>query len=377
MDRTATILMVAPTAKFFRSHRLPIALAAKAAGHRVGVACPSDADSRLLAEDGLEHFPLAISRSGLSLSAQWGSMTALIKLLRRERPDVVHLITAKPVLLGGIAARILDIPTVAAVTGLGHLFVRSDRGARMIRKVLLTAYRFGLDRADNLFIFQNDNDRQTFADSGLLRKSSVVMIPGSGVDLDRITPQPFPPAPPVILLPCRMLRDKGVVEFVEAAHILRDRGSDAIFRLLGDPDPDNPASLSHSELVAFAQAVNIEWQPFEADISTALARCTIVALPSYREGFPKSLIDAAAAGRPMVAADVPGCRDAIIPGVTGYLCEARSASSLADALERLLSQPQLIKSMGEAARRDAEGRFDIRQVVAKHLEIYASLARRN
>ncbi len=373
MRARKTLLMVAPTAKFFRSHRLPIALAAKDAGYRVAVACPTDSDSELLALDGLEHLPLAINRSGLGMWAQWQSLRGLFGVFRRERPDVVHLITAKPVLLGGIAARLLGIPTVAAVTGLGYLFVRSDRTARTIRKLLLTAYRFALNRPDTVFIFQNDNDREIFASSGLLQNASVVMIPGSGVDLERITPQPLPPPPAIVLLPCRMLRDKGVVEFVEAARLLRERGYDATFRLLGDPDAANPASLTQSELEAFAEDGYVQWSPFEADIASALAQSTIVCLPSYREGFPKTLIDAAAAGRAMVATDVPGCRDAIVPGLTGILCEARSAASLAAAVESLLSQPSLVEAMGKAARKDAEARFDIRQVVARHLEIYSSL----
>lgn len=368
------LILVSPTARFFRSHRLPIAIGALQAGYRVGVACPTGEESERLAEDGLQHFPVPISRSGMSPGAELATVRALLALFRQERPDVVHLITAKPALHGGLAARLVGIPSVTSVTGLGHLFMRSDLRARMLQASLLHAYRFGLNRRDNLFVFQNTVDRDTFAAYGLLRRAGQELVPGSGVDLEAIRPHPLPATVPVVLMPCRMLHDKGVAEFVEAAGILRSRGHNAIFRLMGDPDPANPTSLTLEQLQQIERDGIVEWKGFNPDINAALAQCAIVALPSYREGFPKTLIDAAAAGRAMVTTDVAGCRDAVIAGVTGLLCAPRSALALADALEKLLLDPALVSAMGAAARKDAESRFDIRQVVALHLGFYARQA---
>lgn len=370
------LLFVAPSAKFFLSHRAPIGSAAIADGYRVVVACPHDGDCAQLAAQGFMHRPIPLSRSGVSPALEVRSLAALYRLLRRERPTVCHLITAKPALHGGIAARLTGTPTLTAVTGLGFLFTKQGWRARMLQRALLLAYRYGLRRADNVFVFQNQDDRETFRRFGLLDRSDHVMLPGSGVDLDRISPAPPPETTrPLVVMPSRMLGDKGVGEFVAAARHLRARGSSARFRLVGDPDPENPTSLTPAALTEIAAEGVVDWQPFTPDIGAALAEASVVALPSYREGFPKTLIDAAAAGRPMVATDVPGCRDAVIDGTTGLLCRARDASSLADALEKLINAPALRKQMGAAARQDAVARFDIRNVVAAHLEIYRRIAR--
>jgi glycosyltransferase involved in cell wall biosynthesis len=199
------------------------------------------------------------------------------------------------------------------------------------------------------------------------------MIPGSGVDLELIKPQPLPDGVPVVGLPARLIRDKGVGEFAEAAKLLKGRGVAVRFRLLGDPDPGNPTTVTVQEIRDWVDAGILEWQPHTRDINNALAACHIVALPSYREGFPKALIDAAAAGRAVAASDVAGCRHAIVEGRTGVLFGARDAASLANAIERLLEDPKRLQTMGAAARHHAEQNFDIEEVTKRHLELYASL----
>jgi glycosyltransferase involved in cell wall biosynthesis len=200
-----------------------------------------------------------------------------------------------------------------------------------------------------------------------------VLIAGSGTALGQITPKPLPNGPTVVVLPARLLGDKGVFEFVEAARSLQAKGVDAIFRLVGDPDLKNPTSVTPSQLQAWVGEGIVEWVPYTPDIGGQLAAAHIVALPSYREGFPKTLIDAAAAGRASVATDVPGCRHAIVDGVTGLLCKARDPQSLADTLQRLIEDRSLQKKMGAAARRHAEAHFGLDKVTSAHLELYAAI----
>jgi glycosyltransferase involved in cell wall biosynthesis len=370
------LLYVAPTAGFFLSHRLPIALAAQEAGYAIHVACPASPDTVRLTGFGFAHHPVPIVRGSFSPRKEPASLLALVRLMRLLRPDLAHLITAKPALLGGIAARLTGTPTVAAITGLGHIFTHDDARARAMRRVLLAGYRFGLGHRRNHFIFQNRDDCAIFEGAGLLHVADSTIIAGSGVDLQAIKPRPLPAGPALALMPCRMLRDKGVAEFVEAARLLRAAGSAARFRLLGDPDPDNPVSLTPAELGRIAAEGVVEWQPHSDRIADELAQASLVVLPSYREGFPKTIIDAAAAGRAALTTDVPGCRDAIVPGVTGELCRVRDAAALADVMAPLLGDPARLARMGVAAREHAEAHFGIEQVVATHLALYAQMARR-
>jgi glycosyltransferase involved in cell wall biosynthesis len=245
--------------------------------------------------------------------------------LPRRRPDVVHLITAKPALFGGWAAALTGRPALVAITGLGFAFSNDTALARTLRRILLFGYRTAIDRPGNHVIFQNKDDQGEFERAGLMRRAKFSMLSGSGTDLSVIKRHPLPLGRPVVALPARLLRDKGVLEFVEAARRLRDHPSRPIFRLIGDPDLGNPTSVTEVELRAWVREGAVEWAGFQADINAFLAQVHIVALPSYyREGFPKTLIDAAAAGRAAVTTDAPGCRDAVIDGVTGLLTPVRT-----------------------------------------------------
>jgi glycosyltransferase involved in cell wall biosynthesis len=378
-DRTLkrkSIIFVASSESFFLSHRQELAIAARNAGYDVSIALPSQADKNLFTDMGLTLQRFDLDRRSKNPAMELRSLISLFQLLRKEQPDVVHLITAKPIFYGGVSARILRIPTLAALTGMGYIFTHDTLKTRILRLIVGGFYRAALNHPRAHALFQNRDDLGIATRAGFVRRATTSLIGGSGTDLVKITPAPLPDGPPVVGMPARMLRDKGVVEFVEAARLLKAKGSPATFRLIGDPDPNNPTSLSRAELEQWVADGVVEWQPHTADINAALAQVHIVALPSYREGFPKTLIDAAAAGRAAVATDVPGCRDAIQEGVTGYLCQVRSAESLAATLEKLLSDREAIARMGQAARAHAEAHFDIKQVEKAHLAIYADLARR-
>ena len=369
------LLFIAPDAAFFVSHRLNLAAAAVKQGYRVAVACPPGPAVADIIGAGSEHIPFSVMRRSTNAFREMGTILAMGRAIRSFGPDLVHLITSKPILYGGAWCRLLGIPSVSAVSGLGYLFVTSSVHARILRRLVKAGYRLALNGPKSYVIFQNKDDLALFRSSGIVIHDRVSLIPGSGTDLTVFQQTRLPPGRTVVALPARMIGDKGVREFIEAARILRSNGVDASFQLIGDPDPGNPTTLTEAELRSYVAEGLVEWQPHTADIAGALAKAHIVALPSYREGFPKTLIDAAAAGRASVTTDVPGCRDAIIEGKTGLLCRARDGVDLAKVLRPLIEDRELQQRMGAAARQHAETSFDIDSVTVDHLKLYDAAIR--
>lgn len=369
------LMFVVNNPAFFMSHRVPVALAAQQAGYDVHVATmdgPAVADIQAL---GMTHHAIPMTRSGKHLLQELGTLLALVRLFRRVRPDVVHLVTIKPVLYGGIAARIARVPgMVAAISGLGFVFLSNSLKMRMVRAVVARLYRVALGHPNSRVIFQNANDRDLLKSLGAVRDEQVVMIRGAGVDLDAYRASPESPAPPVVVtMVARLLRDKGVREFVEAAAMLRARGVPVTMQLVGGLDAGNPASATQQEVDAWQRDGAVQALGERSDIAELYAASHIAVLPSYREGLPKSLIEAAACGRAVVTTDVPGCRDAIEPGQTGLLVPVRDAQSLADAIARLAEDAALRQRMGAAGRALAESEFDIKRVARVHVELYDAL----
>ncbi|MGE8616323.1 MAG: glycosyltransferase family 4 protein [Achromobacter spanius] len=369
------LMFVVNNPAFFMSHRVPVALAAQQAGYDVHVATmdgPAVADIQAL---GMTHHAIPMTRSGKHPLQELGTLLALVRLFRRVRPDVVHLVTIKPVLYGGIAARIARVPgMVAAISGLGFVFLSNSLKMRLVRAVVARLYRVALGHPNSRVIFQNANDRDLLKSLGAVRDEQVVMIRGAGVDLDAYRASPEPPAPPVVVtMVARLLRDKGVREFVEAAAMLRARGVPVTMQLVGGLDAGNPASATQQEVDAWQRDGAVQALGERSDIAELYAASHIAVLPSYREGLPKSLIEAAACGRAVVTTDVPGCRDAIEPGQTGLLVPVRDAQSLADAIARLAEDAALRQRMGAAGRALAESEFDIKRVARVHVELYDAL----
>lgn len=377
MPPPGTILFVAPQARFFLSHRVRLAIAARDAGWRTAVACPPSPDVAEFDTLGLDYLDLPVARSGLNPLKDVATVRRLREIIRHVQPDVAHLITAKSALWGGLACWLHGVPTITAITGLGFVFTEDTPRNRLLRKVLLAAYRLFLNRPGNHFVFQNANDRAIFERAGLLAKAGSTMLPGAGVDLHRITPKPFPSGKTVVAMPARMLKMKGVEDFHAAALLLADAGADVTMRLVGDPDPSNPTSMTAETLRQWHADGAIEWLGHQTDMDRVLGECHIVALPSRGgEGLPKTLIDAAAAGRPAVATAIPGCTEAVVDGETGLLCRPRDSQDLAAKLRILIEDRHRCKTMGRAARSHAEATFDIQHIIAAHLDIYSALAHR-
>jgi glycosyltransferase involved in cell wall biosynthesis len=370
-----TLLFVVNVDWFFLSHRLPIALEAQRQGYQVHVATGLTDKLGELQRLGLVVHPLVLERSSAALGNAWRTMVELWKVFRAVRPDVVHLVTIKPVLLGGLVARLAGVPAVVvAVSGLGFVFLARGAKAVVRRWLVGGLYRVALGHRNLMVIFQNPDDRASLAKLAHLPGSKVAMICGSGVDLAQYDHTPLPSGVPVVLLAARLLADKGVREFVQAARLLTQQGISARFCLVGSVDLANPTSLTDVELAQWVNEGVVELWGHRSDMPQVLAAAQVVALPSYYgEGLPKVLIEAAACGRAVVTTDHPGCRDAVDPGVSGVLVPVRDAVALANALEGLISDPERCLSMGNAGRCLAERAFDVRQVVAAHMRIYQEL----
>jgi glycosyltransferase involved in cell wall biosynthesis len=372
------LLFVVNVDWFFQSHRLPIALAAMKAGYEVHLATGITDKRAELEEQGLTVHPLGLARGGIGfLNAVW-TLKGLLRMVRSVKPDVMHLVTIKPVLLGGLVARWAGVPAlVTAVSGLGYVFMANGLKFRLLRRLVGFVYALALGHKNQTVIFQNADDSATLAAATGLVQGKTKLIRGSGVDLTSFTVQPLPEGPPVVMLAARLLADKGVREFVEAAAAVRKHygvgGPVVRFVLVGEPDVQNPASLKQAELDAWQAAGLVELWGHRTDMHAVLSCATLVVLPSYREGLPKVLIEAAACGRAVVTTDVPGCRDAIEPGVTGLLVPAKNAAALADAVVELLANTPRCLAMGTAGRRLAMQAFDVNSVAEQHLAIYADL----
>ena len=369
------LLFVVNVDWFFLSHRLPIALEAQRQGYQVHIATGLTDKLDELQRHGLVVHPLALDRSSTGLGNAWRTMVQLWQVFRAVRPDVVHLVTIKPVLLGGLVARLTGVPAVVvAVSGLGFVFMARGAKAAVRRWLVGALYRVALGHRNLTVIFQNPDDRASLTKLAHLPDSKIAMIRGSGVELTQYSGTPEPLGVPVVLLAARLLADKGVREFVQAARLLKQQGVSARFCLVGSIDPAIPASLADAELTQWASEGVVELWGQRSDMPRVLAAAQVVVLPSYYgEGLPKVLIEAAACGRAVVTTDHPGCRDAIDPGVTGLLVPVRNAEALADALKGLINDPARCQAMGNAGRALAESAFDVRQVVAAHLRIYQEL----
>lgn len=353
---------------YFCSHRLPLAVAARDAGFNVTVVTRVREHGEAIRAAGLDLVPLEIARSGMNPLRELATLWRLIVLYRRLQPTIVHHVAMKPVLYGSLAARLAGVRGVVnALAGMGWLFTSAGGRARLIKRGVRVAMGGLLSRG--IALVQNPDDAALLARLGVPR-GNIRRIAGSGVDLTRFRPAAEPEGVPVIVLPARLLWDKGVGEFVEAARILKLRGENARFMLVGDPDPANPASISAAQVADWIRDDAVEHMGWVSDMPSVFANAHIVCLPSYREGLPKALIEAAASGRPIVTTDVPGCREVVEDGVQGLCVPPRDANALADALARLIADPALRARMGEAARKRAEMEFGLDAVILQTLALY-------
>lgn len=359
---------------FFLSHFVDRAVAARRAGFDVSVVTRVVAHGDRIREAGLGLVPLDMDRSGTSVAGDLRTLRALRAIYRRVRPDLVHHVALKPILYGTLAARAAGVRHIVnAPVGMGFVFTSGTLRARLLRPLVGAALSVLLNPRGSHVVVENEDDLRMLQERGMARAERMTLIRGAGVSTRLFHPVAEPSGPPVVTLVARMLRDKGVFEFVEAARLLRADGVAAVFRLVGGPDAANPESIDVAQLESWHREGLVEWLGPRADIAELL-RCTHVAcLPSYREGLPKSLLEAAASGRAIVTTDVPGCREVVRDGVEGLLVPPRDPARLAQALRRLIDDPALRSRMGAAGRQRAVDAFSLEQVNAETVALYRRL----
>lgn len=368
------LLFVVTEDWYFCSHRLPIARAARDTGYEVWVATRIDKHEAAILAEKFHLIPIEMKRSSVGLFSQLRVLLVLIRVYRRVRPHLVHHVALKPVLLGSLAAWIARVPRVVnAMAGLGFVFASDSFKARWLRPLVLLGFRLVLNRGKSRLILQNPDDVRLFVENKLIAADRVVMIRGSGVDINHFQALPEPKGKPAVALVARMLRDKGIVELVEAARILRSQNFDLRVILAGGLDRLNPSCLPEGEIHEWEKEGVAEWRGEVDDVRTIWAQAHVAVLPSYREGLPKSLLEAAACGRAMIAADVPGCREIVQHEVTGLLVPARNSESLAAAIRELFKNSTRRRAMAEAAREKVVRQFSEGRVVESTLALYRGL----
>ena len=360
--------------RFFVSHRLPLALAARDAGYDVHVTT-SDADKeniQKIYDAGLQFYPLPLAQHGTNPPGEINTLRAMIMLYRELKPDIIHHVSIKPVIYGGIAARLTGIPAVVgAMSGLGRVFSDNNTKAKILRQIVRPMFKIALSHRNTSMIFQNPDDQQTFINMGLIKEHRTELIRGSGVDLDVFTPVPETEDKPIVLFAGRLMWKKGVAEFVEAA---KELGEKARFVIVGYSEPTSPDAVPEEYLEQQAEAGIIEWWGKRDDMPDVFAQSHIVCLPSsYGEGVPRVLIEAAACERPIVATDTPGCREITIHNDNGLLFPVGDNPAMIAALEKLIESPELRHKMGKRGREIVQESFSLQIVTSQTLALYEKL----
>ncbi len=370
------ILFLVNDLSFFISHRLQIAESVVESGYSVfvGYGELGSCEISFLKNRNIEAIYIPIDRAGMNPFKEIGSLFLILKLFLKIKPDIVHLVTIKPYLYGGIIARIAGVKgVVSSVSGLGTLFIEEKFNIRLLRTLLYPIYKYAFNHPNQIVIFQNKDDLNEFINKKILKSSKTIIINGSGVDLQNFSNFEEPLGTPIVCFAARLIKDKGVFEYISAARLIKKRGIEARFLLAGDLDTKNPTGLNFRELQEIKNEALIDFLGYQNEIPVLYAKSNIICLPSYREGLPKSLIEAAAASRAVVTTDVPGCRDAIIPNKTGILVPVKDVDKLAEAIIWLIKNPSKRVKMGKAGRKLAEEKFQIKKVIENHLSIYSDL----
>ncbi len=367
-------LLFANTDWYLYNFRRSLAAAIMEAGHEVLLVSPPGPYGEKLRTMGFRWTPAPMDRRSLNPLRELGLLAWLWRLARAEKPDVVHGFTIKCAVYGALVARLAGAARVSAVAGMGYVFISDEPKARVLRPIVRGLLRVALGGQRALLILQNPDDVSLFERAGIVSSTQIRLLRGSGVDCSRFQPPDerasLDGEPLRIVLAARMLWDKGVDEFVSAARKLKAENRNLRFVLAGAPDPGNPASIPEDTLAEWADSGLVEWLGHVDDMPALLAGADVVVLPSYREGLPKSLIEAAACARPLITADVPGCREVVTDGVDGLLVPVRDANALARAIARLQDDPALARRLGLAARAKALAEFDERIVVSRTIDFY-------
>ena len=366
------ILFISNVDWFFISHRLPIAMEAIKKGYEVHLATKLTDKKSFLIKQGFIIHPIELDRTQKNLINFLRTIAQIFKIIYKFKPNIIHAITIKPVIIGGFASRVLNIPFVASISGLGYVFVSNGIKSKLTKFVVTLLYKLALSGQNIKVIFQNIDDEKIISRICNLKFNQKILIHGSGVDLDIYKPKNKKSKDKIILFASRLLKSKGLLEFVKSAELLKFKNIK--FLIAGKLDSENPDCIEFEEMNDWVSRGIVDYVGFNENIINIINNSNIVVLPSYYgEGLPKILIEASACGVPIITTNHPGCRDAIINEVTGILVPIKDHKALSTAILRLIENPQMSKKMGESGRKLALEKYDIKKVVNKHISIYENL----
>ena len=367
------IFLVANTDWYLYNFRLTLAKVLRSNGYEVSLVSPTGSFVGLIQAEGFHWLEWPVGRLSMEPVGEIRALLKLRQIYHQQRPDLVHHFTVKPVLYGTLAARLAGIPLVVdSITGLGYLFIQQDLKVRLVRWLVVQLYRQAFHHPNLAVTYENLSDQAFFVSRHLVRLEQTSVIQGAGVDLEKYCLMPEPAGQPLVVLPARMLWDKGVGVLVEAVRQLKQRRSLRV-ALVGAVDAGNPANIPESILRSWVSEGVVEWWGFRRDMPEVYRQAAIITLPSMGEGLPTVLLEAAACGRPIVATDVPGCREVVVDGETGFLVPPNDPSALAGALEKLLDNPALRQRLGQNGRRRVEANFSDQQINEQTLQVYKHL----
>ena len=368
------VLFVITEDWFFHSHFLDRAKYIASSGGTVGIATRFSIHEEELRDLGFELFPIDFSRRGLNPITEFITALKIRRIVRRFKPDIAHNIALKPVVTGTFGELLGGQGVVInALVGMGYIFTSTDTRASVVKPILSRILKFLLRSNSVHVVIENPDDLNSLVDEGFVRKSQISLIRGAGVDLIAFPFQPEATGPVVVTMVSRILRDKGVLEFINSASQLLAKMPEVKFQIVGEPDLGNPSAIEQSEIDSWESLPNVKYLGRRSDIADILKGSHIVCLPSYREGLPKSLLEALSSGRPIITTDVPGCREVCEDGVNGLLIPARDSIALSDAIEKLAINPELRQAMGRAGRMRAESEFSSELVCTQTLDLYRRL----
>ena len=374
MNTRPRLLLLITEDWYFWSHRLDVARAARDAGFDVMIATRVTDHGERIQREGFRLFPISLVRQSRNPFVELAAVLELVRLYRRERPAIVHHVALKPILYGSLAAWISGVPVVVnAFAGLGYAFTDETRRKSMAHTFLCRALSTLLRLSKSVVILQNKDDRELLLKEGVVEIQQTRIIPGSGVDTKRFDVRPSAEDCPIVMLASRMLWDKGIGEFVEASRRLKQNGLSARYVLVGRCDEHNPAAIEPAQLRRWVEEGLVEWWEHRDEMPSTLASATIVVLPSYREGLPKVLLEAAACGKPLIATDVPGCREIVTHGVNGLLVPARDPAALVAAIDSLLRDSSRRAAMGAAGREAVTRMFSVEKIAGQFVDLYREL----
>lgn len=368
------ILFIIVEDRYFLSHRLHLAQYAIKKGYQVGLLCKISKHKEFLENEGIQVFDWSLVRGSFNLFFEIKAIYEILITLLKFAPDVLHAVALKPVIYASFASKLVFLKSrVFALGGLGFIFSSDKILAKLLRPLIVLVLKFTFSGNKSRLIIQNIDDKRTLINLKVIREEKIDLIKGAGVDMKIFSFIKEPSQIPEVILPARLLWDKGVGEFVLAADILKKRGINAKFTLLGETDPHNPECIPDDQIEDWKKEGAVDVAGFQDDMAKCIQNCAVVCLPSYREGLPKSLLEAASCGRPIVTTDVPGCREIVQDGVNGYLVPSKDPDLLAEALSRLLTDRKLREVMGLKGREFVEREFSAEIVALKTEKIWNSL----